>query len=102
MCNVHLKDVGWSATGTPIGTSAGHSDFGTDGRNWDFRSPGHGKIDFEAIVRQLNHAGYQVPLTVEWEDPGMHREHGAKESAEFVRRMDFAQAGQAFDSAVSE
>jgi len=100
--NVHVKDVWWSDTGTPIGTFGGHSDFGSDGRNWDFRSPGHGKIDFEAIVRQLNHAGYQGPLTVEWEDPGMHREHGAKESAEFVRRMDFAQAGQAFDSAFSE
>ena len=48
---------------------------------WDFRSPGRGRVDFEGIVRQLNHADYQGPLTVEWEDPMMDREHGATEAA---------------------
>ncbi len=54
--------------------------FGTTERFWDFRSPGRGRIDFEGIIRMLNHVDYHGPLTVEWEDSAMDREHGAKES----------------------
>jgi sugar phosphate isomerase/epimerase len=97
--NVHVKDVWWSEQGSAIGVFGGHADFGLDGRHWDFRSPGRGRVDFEAIVRQLNHAGYQGPLTVEWEDPMMEREHGAREAAGFTRRLDFAQSKIAFDAA---
>jgi sugar phosphate isomerase/epimerase len=100
--NVHIKDVWWSDRPTPIGVFGGHTDFGTDGRFWDFRSPGRGKVDFEALVRTLNHVGYGGPLTVEWEDPMMDREHGAREAAEFTRRLDFAPSGLAFDAAFSE
>ena len=97
--NVHVKDVWWSDKLTAIGVFGGHADFGLDGRYWDFRSPGRGRVDFEALVRQLNHAGYQGPLTVEWEDPMMEREHGAREAAAFTRRLDFAQSSVAFDAA---
>jgi len=97
--NVHVKDVWWSDRLTSIGVFGGHSDFGTDGRFWDFRSPGRGRVDFESLVRQLNHAGYCGPLTVEWEDPMMEREHGAREAAAFTRRLDFAQSAVAFDAA---
>jgi sugar phosphate isomerase/epimerase len=100
--NVHVKDVWWSERPTSIGVFGGHANFGEDGRFWDFRSPGRGKVDFEAIVRALNHAGYQGPLTVEWEDPMMDREAGATEAADFVRRLDFAPSGVAFDAAFSE
>lgn len=97
--NVHVKDVWWSDAPTEIGTFGGHADFGAPGRAWDFRSPGRGRIDFEALVRELNRAGYQGPLTVEWEDPGMDREAGAREAAAFVRRLDFPPAAAAFDRA---
>jgi len=97
--NVHVKDVWWSEHGTSIGVFGGHADFGLDGRFWDFRSPGRGRIDFEGLVRQLNQAGYQGPLTVEWEDPMMDREHGAREAAGFTRRLDFARSNVAFDAA---
>lgn len=100
--NVHIKDSWWSPTPTPAGTFGGHTEFGTDGRNWDFRSPGHGRIDFEGIVRILNHIGYQGPLSVEWEDPMMDREHGATEAAAFVRKLDFPRSNIAFDAAFSE
>ena len=100
--NVHVKDVWWSETPTPIGVFGGHTDFGTDGRSWDFRSPGHGRVDFEGIIRLLNHAGYEGPLTVEWEDPMMNREHGAREAAEFVRKLDFPKSNVAFDAAFAE
>ena len=100
--NVHVKDVWWSGAPSPIGVFGGHTDFGTDGRHWDFRSPGRGKVDFEALIRALNHAGYQGPLTVEWEDPMMDREHGAAEAARFTRALDFERSRVAFDAAFSE
>jgi sugar phosphate isomerase/epimerase len=97
--NVHVKDVWWSEKLAQVGTFGGHVDFGTDGRYWDFRSPGRGRIDFEAIVRVLNHVNYRGPLTVEWEDPMMDREHGAAEAAAFVRKLDFPRSNVAFDAA---
>ena len=100
--NVHVKDVWWSEAPTPIGVFGGHTDFGTDGRFWDFRSPGRGRVDFEGVVRQLNHAGYAGPLTVEWEDPMMDRVHGAREAARFTRRLDFDPSSRTFDAAFSE
>lgn len=100
--NVHVKDVWWSDAPTPIGTFGGHADFGTAGRHWDFRSPGRGRVDFEGIVRLLNQCDYQGPLTVEWEDAHMEREHGAREAAAFVRRLDFPPSTRAFDAAFSE
>lgn len=100
--NVHVKDVWWSPTPMDAGVFGGHTDFGAGGRYWDFRSPGRGRIDFESIARELNHAGYEGPLTVEWEDPTMDREFGATEAAAFVRRMDFPRSNVAFDAAFSE
>jgi sugar phosphate isomerase/epimerase len=46
----------------------GHLNFGELGRGWDFVSPGHGDVDFEAMFRALNRVGYQGPLSIEWED----------------------------------
>ena len=68
-------------------------------RYWDFRSLGHGDINFEEIIRALNRIGYQGPLSVEWEDSGMDREFGAKEAAAFVRKVDFPTSNVAFDAA---
>ena len=57
---------------------------------------------FEEIIRALNQLGYEGALSVEWEDSGMDREHGAREAAEFVKRVDFKSSGRAFDAAFSE
>jgi sugar phosphate isomerase/epimerase len=100
--NVHIKDVWWSDTPSAAGVFGGHTDFGADGRHWDFRSPGRGRVDFENIIRLLNHANYQGPLSVEWEDPMMDREHGATEAAAFVRRLDFPASDRAFDAAFAD
>jgi len=100
--NVHVKDVWWSERGAAAGVFGGHTEFGSDGRYWDFRSPGRGRIDFEGIVRMLNHVGYQGPLTVEWEDSGMEREFGAADAAAFVRRLDFPRSNVAFDAAFAD
>jgi sugar phosphate isomerase/epimerase len=97
--HVHMKDVHWSAEPTEAGVFGGHTEFGDPRRFWDFRSPGRGSVDFERIIRALNDIGYRGPLSVEWEDSGMDREHGASEAAAFVRRLDFAPGKAAFDAA---
>jgi sugar phosphate isomerase/epimerase len=97
--HVHMKDVYWSEQPTEAGVFGGHTQFGDPRRFWDFRSPGRGSVDFERIIRALNEIGYPGPLSVEWEDAGMDREHGAAEAASFVRRLDFAPGKAAFDAA---
>ncbi|MDA2927255.1 sugar phosphate isomerase/epimerase, partial [Acidobacteria bacterium AH-259-G07] len=79
--HVHMKDVYWSATPRRSGVFGGHLPFGHPDRFWDFRSLGRGSIRFEEVIRALNEIGYQGPLSVEWEDSGMDREHGAAEAA---------------------
>ena len=97
--HVHMKDVAWSNIPVEAGVFGGHTEFGSPGRFWDFRSLGHGNIDFEEIIRALNRIGYKGPLSVEWEDGGMDREYGAKEACEYVRSIDFPSSNIAFDAA---
>ncbi len=99
--HVHVKDAITTLNGRS-GILASHLNFGDPRRGWDFRSPGRGGVNFEEIIRALNHAGYKGPLSVEWEDSGMDREFGAKEACQFVRKHDFVGSGRAFDSAFSE
>jgi sugar phosphate isomerase/epimerase len=97
--HVHMKDVYWSKRGKEAGVFGGHINFGDSRRYWDFRSLGRGRINFEGIIRALNDIGYTGPLSVEWEDSGMDREHGATEAAAFVKKIDFKPSGRAFDAA---
>ena len=93
----HVKDAEITLDGES-GILSSHLDFGDARRGWDFRSPGHGKIDFEAIIRTLNRIGYEGPLSVEWEDCGMDREYGAEDALKFTRKIDFSPSNQQFDS----
>jgi sugar phosphate isomerase/epimerase len=95
--HVHMKDTIVKLQGRN-GILGSHLNFGDPRRGWDFRSLGRGSVNFEEILRALNDIGYQGPLSVEWEDSGMDREHGAKESCEFVRKLEFPTAGRAFDA----
>lgn len=96
--HVHIKDAAVRLDGRS-GILGSHLAFGDPRRGWDFRSPGHGDVKFGEIIRALNRIGYAGPLSVEWEDCGMDREHGAKESCELVRRLDFTPSSVAFDAA---
>ena len=99
--HVHMKDAAVQLNGR-TGILASHLDFGHKDRGWDFRSLGHGGVDFEEIIRALNHINYGGPLSVEWEDSGMEREHGAKEAYEFVKDIDFRPSNIAFDAAFDD
>ena len=99
--HVHVKDSLKRLNGrrSILGS---HLNFGEEARGWDFVSPGHGDVDFEALFRALNRIGYDGPLSIEWEDSGMEREYGAKDALAFVRRTDFSPSALAFDAAMQQ
>ena len=99
--HVHMKDAALQLDGR-TGILGSHLNFGHRERGWDFRSLGRGGVNFEEIIRALNHIGYKGPLSVEWEDSGMKREQGAKEACEFVKRIDFEPSQVAFDAAFEQ
>ncbi|MDD5707785.1 MAG: sugar phosphate isomerase/epimerase, partial [Kiritimatiellae bacterium] len=96
--HMHVKDAWWGHGDGTVGVFGGHTEFADPRRYWDFRSPGHGDINFEEIIVALNDIHYTGPLSVEWEDSRMDRCHGARESCAFVRRLDFAPSAIAFDA----
>ena len=96
---MHIKDAAVTLVGRS-GILGSHIDFGDLKRGWNFRSLGHGDVNFEEIIRVLNAHNYQGPLSVEWEDSGMEREYGAKEAAEFVKKVDFAPSNIKFDDSI--
>ena len=98
--HVHMKDAAVTLDGRS-GILGSHIDFGDLRRGWNFRSLGHGDVNFEEIIRVLNAYGYDGPLSVEWEDSGMDRIDGATEAAAFVRRVDFKPSAVKFDEAIS-
>ena len=97
--HVHMKDAATTLDGRS-GLLGSHIDFGDLRRGWNFRSLGHGDVNFEEIIRVLNQHDYQGPLSVEWEDSGMDREFGAKEACEFVKKIDFKSSSIKFDEAI--
>ncbi len=97
--HVHIKDTLVNLEGTE-GILGSFLEFGDLRRGWNFVSPGHGSVDFELIIRELNAINYKGPLSVEWEDSAMDRVFGATESCEMVRRIDFAPSNVAFDDAL--
>ncbi len=99
--HVHMKDCAVTLDGTSS-IIGGHLNFGEPGRGWDFRSLGRGDVDFESIMRALNNIGYQGPLSVEWEDPGMDREFGAREACAFVNEMNYPVPEGLFDEAFTK
>ncbi len=99
--HVHMKDCAVTLDGES-GILGSHLNFGQPGRGWDFRSLGRGDVDFEGIIRTLNQFNYAGPLSVEWEDAAMDREHGAKEACEFVKQIDFAKSDRVFDEAFDQ
>jgi sugar phosphate isomerase/epimerase len=91
--HVHVKDAQLTLNGR-AGVLAGYWPSGDPRAGWQFRSPGHGGIDWPAIIRCLNEIGYDGPLAVDWHDPGMDREHGAADACRFVKSLDFDAPGK--------
>lgn len=98
--HVHMKDAAVTLDGK-AGILGSHIEFGDTTRGWNFRSLGHGDVNFEEIIRELNKGGYEGPLSVEWEDSGMERVYGGTQACEFVRSVDFKPSDVAFDKAIA-
>ena len=98
--HVHMKDAAVTLDGK-AGILGSFITFGDTRRGWNFRSLGHGDVNFEDIIRELNQGGYTGPLSVEWEDSGMERIYGGSEACDFVRNVDFAPSDVAFDKAIA-
>ncbi|TQS08397.1 sugar phosphate isomerase/epimerase, partial [Microbispora hainanensis] len=50
----------------------------------------------------LNHIGYDGPISIEWEDAGMDRLHGAPEALAYIRSLNaITPPDAAFDAAFS-
>jgi len=98
--HVHIKDAKLNLDGRN-GILGSHITFGNTRRGWNFVSPGHGGVDFDGVIRELNQVGYTGPLSVEWEDSGMDRVFGATEACEFTKKINFSASDVAFDKALA-
>jgi sugar phosphate isomerase/epimerase len=96
--HVHIKDIALNLNGRN-GLLSSYLPAGDPRRGWEFRAPGHGGIDWEAVIRTLNDVGYDGPLAVEFKDSGMDRDFGAEEACRFVKRLDFEPARRPGDQA---
>src|SRR3954453_12840927 len=96
--HVHMKDVWWGHGDGTVGVFGGMTSWAEPKRYWDCRSLGDGGVNFEEVIVALNDIKYAGPLSVEWEDARMDREHGATEAAAFVRRTDFPRSEIMFDA----
>lgn len=95
--HVHMKDVKVELDGD-ASILGSHLPFGDLQRGWNFRSPGHGQVPFESLIRILNAGGYSGPLSVEWEDNGMDRDFGVRDAYRYVRSLNFTSAQAEFDA----
>lgn len=95
--HVHIKDCIRRLDGHSS-ILASHLNFGDPRRGWEFITAGYGGINWSELFRALNRHGYSGPLSVEWEDNGMDREHGVRESLALAKRYNFPKGSHSFDS----
>ena len=98
--NVHMKDVKINRDGR-AGILGSHMEFGDVKRGWNFVTVGHGDVNFEEIIRQLNQMKYTGNISIEWEDSGMDRMYGVADALEFVEKLNFSVSDIAFDKGLS-
>ncbi|MFK5688915.1 sugar phosphate isomerase/epimerase family protein [Ornithinimicrobium sp. LYQ92] len=99
--HVDCKDTRMRVGNGRNGRLGSHLPWGDQRRGWDFVSTGRGDVPWEDCFRALAGAGYAGPISVEWEDAGMDRLHGAKEALDFLKGLDFPPSTTSFDAAFS-
>ena len=99
--HVDCKDTRMRLGGGRNGGLSSHLPWGDPRRGWDFVSAGRGDVPWEDCFRALRAIGYDGPISVEWEDAGMDRLHGAPEALEYLKRFDFEPPAASFDAAFS-
>jgi sugar phosphate isomerase/epimerase len=99
--HVDCKDTRVRPQTGRAGVLGSHLAWGDPRRGWDFVSTGHGDVPWEDAFRALRKVGYAGPISVEWEDAGMDRHHGAKEAQQYVRSLLWDLPTASFDAAFS-
>jgi sugar phosphate isomerase/epimerase len=100
--HVDCKDTRLRPRDGRRGILSSHLPWGDPRRAWDFVSTGRGDVPWEDCFRALNHIGYQGPISVEWEDPGMDRLLGAPQALRHVRALaELEPPRSSFDAAFS-
>ncbi|MGH8880014.1 MAG: sugar phosphate isomerase/epimerase family protein [Stackebrandtia sp.] len=97
--HVDCKDTRRRTGNGRNGRLSSHLPWGDPRRGWDFVSCGHGDVPWEDCFRALNSIGYSGPISVEWEDAGMDRLHGAAEAVRYIRDHCFDPPAASFDAA---
>ena len=99
--HVDCKDTRLRPHNGRNGALGSHLPWGDPRRAWDFVSTGHGDVPWEDCFRALRAIGYAGPISIEWEDAGMDRLHGAAEAVTFVRSLLWSVPEASFDAAFS-
>ena len=99
--HVDCKDTKLRPRDGRRGVLGSHLQWADPRRGWDFVSTGRGDVDWEDCFRMLTTIGYDGPISIEWEDAGMDRLHGAPEALAYIRSQLFDPPATAFDSAFS-
>lgn len=97
--HVDCKDTRLRPHNGRSGVLGSHLAWGDQRRGWDFVSTGRGDVPWDDSFRALRAIGYSGPISIEWEDAGMDRLHGAAEAVEFVRSLLWKMPGASFDAA---
>ena len=99
--HVDCKDTRMRVGNGRNGRLGSHLPWGDPRRGWDFVSTGHGDMNWEDAFRALDSIGYDGPISIEWEDAGMDRLHGAPEALAHIRSLLWKRPTASFDSAFS-
>ena len=99
--HVDCKDTRLRPKNGRAGVLGSHLPWGDPRRGWDFVSTGHGDVPWEDSFRALEAIGYAGPISIEWEDAGMDRLHGAAEAIGFIRSLLWKLPETSFDAAFS-
>jgi sugar phosphate isomerase/epimerase len=97
--HVDCKDTRLRPKTGRSGILGSHLPWGDPRRGWDFVSTGHGDVPWEDAFRALRSIGYAGPVSIEWEDAGMDRLHGAQEALHYIRSLLWDLPSASFDAA---
>src|SRR5262249_38493035 len=95
----HIKGVQVLREHTRAGLLGGHRDMGHKYNGWDFVTAGTGRDanSVEEILIELNRAGYDGAVNIEWEDNDCEKRAGAKTALANVRQADNPPSGMRHD-----
>jgi len=95
----HIKGVQVIREHTRAGLLGGHRSMGHKHNGWNFVTAGSARDanNVEEIMIELNRAGYDGAVSIEWEDNDAEQHAGAKAALAFVQRADLPPSGMRHD-----